>query len=207
MAQITDGVRAILSHPLIYSSFQFLMGPRSVRRNFVADFIKPSQGMSVLDIGCGPADILDFLPAVDYRGFDISEPYIQHAQKRFGARGAFIRKQLEIRDLASLPKFDVALALGLIHHLDNAEASNVMRLARAALKPGGRLITIDPVLDPGQNPVARFLVRKDRGQNVRERIGYETLAREVFETVRVEVRHQTWIPYTHCMMECAVADF
>lgn len=204
MAQITDGVRAILSHPLIYNSFQFLMGPRSVRRNFVADFIKPVPGMSVLDIGCGPADILDYLPAVDYRGFDISDVYIRHAQKRFGVRGTFICKQLEPGDLTTLPRFDVVLALGLIHHLDNPEASSVMRLARAALKPGGRLITIDPVLDPAQNPVAGFLVRKDRGQNVRDRVGYETLAQEVFGSVRLEVRHQTWIPYTHCIMECSV---
>jgi SAM-dependent methyltransferase len=205
MAQMTDGVRAILSLPLIYSSFQFLMSPRSVRRNFVADFIKPFPGISILDIGCGPADILDFLPAVDYWGFDISEPYIQHAQKRFNTRGKFISKQLEISDLASLPKFDVALALGLIHHLDNIEASNVMRLARATLKPGGRLITIDPVLDSGQNRIARFLILKDRGQNVRERVGYEALAREFFDSVRAEVRHQTFIPYTHCMMECTIA--
>ena len=204
MTQMTDGVRAILSFPLIYNFFQFLMSPRSVRRNFVADFIRPFPKMNVLDIGCGPADILDFLPAVDYRGYDISETYIKHAQKRFNTRGIFICKQLEISDLASLPKFDVALALGLIHHLDNDEASNVMRLARAALKPGGRLITIDPVFDPEQNPIAHFLVRKDRGQNVRDRIGYEALAWEIFDSVRVEVRHQTWIPYTHCMMECTI---
>jgi SAM-dependent methyltransferase len=202
MAQITDGVRALLSHPLIYSSFQALMGPRSIRRNFVADFVKPEPGMSVLDIGCGPADILDYLPAVDYRGFDISDAYIQHAQKRFGSRGRFACKLLEAGDLAALPKFDVVLALGLIHHLDDAEAIAMMRLAVAALKPGGRLITIDPVLDAKQNLIARFLVRRDRGQNVRDKIGYESLASELFSSLRIEVRHQAWIPYTHCMMEC-----
>lgn len=205
MAQITDGVRAILSHPLIYTSFQFLMGPSSTRRNFVADFVKPLPGMKVLDIGCGPADILNFLPAVEYRGFDISDAYIKDAQKKFGDRGTFICKHLEANDLVLLPKFDVVFALGLIHHLDDADAIDVMRLALAALKPGGRLITIDPVLDTAQNPVARFLVRKDRGQNVRDRSGYEMLAREVFDSIRIEVRHQTWIPYTHCMMECTAA--
>lgn len=202
MGQITDGLRAVLSHPVVYTTFQLLMGPRSVRRNFVADFIKPTVGMKMLDIGCGPADILDYLQAVQYWGFDISAPYIEHARERFGARGTFECKQLEFEDLASLPKFDVTLALGLLHHLDDAEALSMMRLARAALKPGGRLITIDPVLEAGQNPIARFLVRRDRGQNVREKRGYEALARQVFQSARVEVRHQTWIPYTHCMMEC-----
>ena len=202
MAQITDGVRALLSHPLVYTSFQALMGPSSVRRNFVADFVRPAQGMSMLDIGCGPADILDFLPSVDYRGFDISEAYIEHARKRFGDRGIFTCKHLETGDLAGLPKFDVVLALGLLHHLEDAEAIGVMQLARAALKPGGRLITIDPVLDHGQNMIAGFLVRRDRGQNVRKKSGYVAIATAVFPPPRIEVRHQTWIPYTHCMMEC-----
>lgn len=206
MAQITNGVRALLSHPLVYTAFQALMGPRSVRSNFVADFVRPEPGMHVLDIGCGPADILDYLPSVDYRGFDISEAYVDHARKTFGTRGSFTCKHLQTADLALLPRFDVVLALGLIHHLDDAEAVSVMRLARAALKPGGRLITMDPVIDPKQSKVARFLVRRDRGQNVRDKAGYETIASAIFPPPRIEVRHQTWIPYTHCMMECTASS-
>jgi SAM-dependent methyltransferase len=202
MAQVTSGIRAILSHPVVYRTFQRLMGPPTVRRNFVADFIRPVAGMRVLDIGCGPADILDDLPAVEYHGFDISPDYVDHARARFGARGHFTCKLLEAADLAALPRFDVVLALGLLHHLDDRQAGELVRLAAAALGPGGRLVTIDPVLEPGQNPVARFLVRRDRGQNVRDRAGYERLARVSFSPVRAEVRHQAWIPYTHCMMEC-----
>lgn len=203
MGQVTDGLRAVLSQPAVYKTFQRLMDPSGVRRRFVADFIRPVAGMKVLDLGCGPADILDDLPAVDYHGFDISAAYVAHASERFGGRGSFTCKYLELGDLAVLPKFDVVLALGLLHHLDDEEALGVVRLARAALGPGGRLVTIDPALAADQNGVARFLVRRDRGQNVRERAGYEALARQVFVSCRAEVRHQAWIPYTHCMMECA----
>lgn len=204
MAQITTGVRSLLSHPIVYRTFQRLMGPPTARRHLVASFIRPADGMKVLDIGCGPADILDDLPAVEYHGFDISPAYIASAGERYGARGRFTCKILDRDDLHGLPKFDVALALGLLHHLDDGEALEVMRLAAAALQPGGRLVTIDPVLEPGQHPLARFLVRRDRGQNVRERAGYEGLARQVFGPVRAEVRHQAWVPYTHCMMECTL---
>ena len=79
MAQVTYGVRAILSYPLIYSAFQSLTGAHQGRKSFISDFVKPMAGMSILDIGCGPAEILDYLPAVDYWGFDISEEYINHA--------------------------------------------------------------------------------------------------------------------------------
>ncbi|WP_309680851.1 class I SAM-dependent methyltransferase [Polaromonas sp.] len=202
MAQITRGVRAILSHPSIYSSFQSFMGAHKLRQDFVADFVKPFSGMKVLDVGCGPADILAHLPDVDYWGFDISENYIIQARKRFGVRGEFHCKQLEMTDLEELPAFDVVLALGLLHHLDDPVAIDFMQLAAKALKPGGRLLTIDPCLDCSQNPIARFLVRNDRGQNVRYKAGYEALARAVFESPHIAVRHRAWIPYTHCFMEC-----
>lgn len=105
-------------------------------------------------------------------------------------------------DLESLPSFDIVLAIGLLHHLDDAVAVDVMQLAAKALQPGGRLLTIDPCLDVSQSPIARLLIRSDRGQNVRDKVGYEGLASAVFESPRVEVRHTVWIPYTHCFMEC-----
>jgi len=178
------------------------MGAHASRKSFVENYVRPFPGMKVLDIGCGPADILAYLPTVDYSGFDISQDYIGQARKRFGTLGQFHSRQLAVKDLENRPSFDVVFALGLIHHLEDDEAINVMQLALRALKPGGRLLTIDPCLEPSQNPIARMLIRSDRGQNVRDKASYEALARGVFESPRVEVRHQAWIPYTHCFMEC-----
>jgi dTDP-4-amino-4,6-dideoxygalactose transaminase len=158
--------------------------------------------MKVLDVGCGPADILDYLPDVDYWGFDISRDYISQACQRFGTRGKFHCKQLQMTDFEGMPLFDVVLAIGLLHHLDDSVAINVMQLASKALKADGSLLTIDPCLDSSQNPIARFLVRNDRGRNVRDKAGYEAIAKAVFGSPRVEVRHKAWIPYTLCFMEC-----
>jgi SAM-dependent methyltransferase len=202
MAQITGGVRAILSHPLIYSAFQSLMGAHKSRLKFVENYVKPYPGMKVLDVGCGPADILAYLPNVEYWGYDISDAYITKAKIRFGERGQFNCKQLKVEDIAVLPKFDVVLALGLLHHLDDVVADGVMQLGYEALKTGVRLLTIDPCLDPSQNFIARLLVRNDRGQNVRDKNGYQSLSTRVFSSPRVDVCHQRWTPYTHCFMEC-----
>lgn len=202
MAQVTSGVRAVLSHPLIYSAFQSLMGAHQSRLNFVENYIKPFPDMKILDIGCGPADILDYLENVKYWGYDISESYIAKAKEKFGDRGNFSCKIFEKDDLSLLPKYDVILALGLLHHLDDDIAKELMTLAMAALKPGGKLLTLDPCFDPAQSAVARFLVSKDRGQNVRDKESYQSLASGVFSSVVADVRHQVWIPYTHCIMEC-----
>ena len=202
MAQITNGVRAVLSHPRVYSSFQSLMGAHKFRTNFVSQFVRPFPRMAILDIGCGPADILAYLPDVNYWGFDISEAYIERARNAFGTRGRFHCKQLQVDDLDGLQRFDVALAIGFLHHIDDQVALNVLQLAHQALKPGGRLLTVDPCLESSQGFIARFLVRHDRGQNVRDKGGYEALALSVFKAPNVVVRHQAWIPYTHCIMEC-----
>lgn len=202
MSQVTSGARAIFSSPTIYSAFQNMMGAHQSRIKFVEEFVRPFEGCSVLDIGCGPADILAYLPKVEYLGFDISNTYILQARNRYGQQGKFFCRQITSSDLEKMPPFDIVLALGLLHHLDDESAVNVVRLAFKALKPGGRLLTIDPCLELGQNPIARFLIGKDRGQKVRTREGYASLAAQVFESPRLEVRHKAWIPYTHCFMEC-----
>jgi len=202
MGQITSGARAIFSSPIIYSIFQNIMGAHRLRIRFVEEFVMPFSGCAILDIGCGPADILAYLPDVNYCGFDISDAYIARAKTRFGQRGKFYCLELTHSDIEKMPKVDIVFALGLLHHLDDESAIAVLQLAFQALKPGGRLLTFDPCFDAGQNIVSRFLVEIDRGQNVRSRAGYESIASAVFESPRVEVRHRAWIPYTHCFMEC-----
>jgi cyclopropane fatty-acyl-phospholipid synthase-like methyltransferase len=104
-----------------------------------------------------------------------------------------------IRDMQA---FDIVLAIGLLHHLDDQQAINLFILAQSALKQGGRLITIDPCYAPDQTAIARFLVRRDRGQNVRTAQQYKHLVETIFSQCKFEVKHRQWIPYTHCIMEC-----
>jgi SAM-dependent methyltransferase len=202
MGEITSGLRSIVSIPVVYSTFQKVLGAGKVRADFTEKFIRPFAGCTILDIGCGPADLLDYLNDADYWGFDISEAYIIQAKKKYGNKGKFFCRELTPFDVSNMPPFDIVLASGLLHHLDDEEAVNVMRLAYKALKPEGRLVTLDPCLEPEQNPVARFLVKNDRGQNIRNKAEYSSLASTIFKAPRVEIYHKSGIPYTHCFMEC-----
>lgn len=203
MSQITHGVRAIFSSPRIYDGFQNLMGATRIRQELVRDFIRPKPGMRLLDIGCGTAEILSFLPQeVEYWGFDISSRYIDAAHARFGARGHFHCGLFSSHHVNELPEFDIVIAFGVLHHLSDDEARSLFALAKEAIKPDGRVVTIDPCFAEGQNPIARFLISKDRGQNVRAAEGYQGLPDLNFSKIDGQVRHRNWIPYTHWVMEC-----
>jgi len=200
--QVTTGVRAILNHAAVYDIFQNLMGADRIRRELVLDHIRPTHGMRLLDIGCGTARILDYLPSLSYYGFDLSREYIDGAVARYAKRGVFRCALVEEATLQGEPPFDLVLAVGVLHHLDDKSTHQLMDLAKFALKDGGRLVTIDPCYDNEQNPIARFLVSQDRGQNVRSGGHYRELALKAFSQVKGVVRHRALMPYTHWIMEC-----
>jgi SAM-dependent methyltransferase len=201
MVQITKGIRAVLSHPTVYDFAQTLMGASRNRRWMQDAFFKARTGDRVLDVGCGTADILSVLPDVDYVGYDVSGPYIEKARRRWGARGRFHAALLDADALGGLGEFDLVLATGLLHHLDDDEVENLFRTLSLGLKPGGRIVTVDGTFTAGQSPVARWIISKDRGQNVRAPEAYAQLARGSFSDVRGHLLHRNWFPYTYWIME------
>jgi SAM-dependent methyltransferase len=203
MAQVTTGIRAILSHPPVYNTLQSLMGADKLRASNVQNHVRPYPGMRILDLGCGTAQILNALPRdIIYVGYDMSPEYIAAARNRFGDRGSFHCGLLEQAEVATLEPFDLVLGTGVLHHLDDDTARRFMSVASAALKPGGRIYTVDPCYAPGQNPIARFLISRDRGQHVRDAEGYLALARGVAAEVTGRLVHRAWVPYTRWHMEC-----
>jgi 2-polyprenyl-3-methyl-5-hydroxy-6-metoxy-1,4-benzoquinol methylase len=206
MAQVTTGIRAVLSNPLVYNALQNLLGAETVRARIVRDHVRPFPGMRILDLGCGTAEILRALPMdITYVGYDMSPEYIADAQQRFAGRGTFHCRLLEQTEVATLEPFDLVMGIGVLHHLDDATARQFMLLARSALCRGGRIYTLDPCYATGQNPIARFLISRDRGQHVRDIEGYRVLTRDLGADVSGTLVHKSWIPYTHWHMECRVS--
>ena len=196
------GIRRLLSVPAIYSSLQNGIGARKARIRFVKEHVRPKPGEKVLDIGCGTGEILELLNEQDYVGFDLSESYIEAARARFGSQGQFL-----VGSVSHPPPlagaFDLAIAIGVLHHLDDSGAQTLVDLARNQLRPGGRLVTLDPVLVAGQNPIARALAMRDRGNYVRSPSEYGALAHARFESVETTEHHDYLrLPYSHLAMEC-----
>lgn len=204
MTQITTGFRAIFSHPFVYNLAQRAVGAERARRLLVRDYFPPIQGMIMLDIGCGTAEILRHLPRdMRYFGFDASEAYIDEAKRAFGERGSFRAEMVSQASLEGIPQVDLVLAFGLLHHLVDADAHDLFNLATQALKPEGMLITMDPTFAPGQHPLARWMISRDRGRCVRSPDGYRLLAEAAFPQVFSHLRHDMLtIPYSHCILQC-----
>lgn len=197
----------LLSCSKIYDLFQKFMGSSRGRLIFSARYIRAKKGDRILDIGCGTAEALSVLPEVKYYGFDPNPRYIETARSRYCDRNActFVCASIDDVMLDSEPQFDIVLALGVLHHLDDGAVIRLANLAKRSLKQRGRLILVDPCLVENQSIIARSLALLDRGKYVRDANGYINLINNVFTDISSEVNYNlTRFPYTHLIIECVV---
>ena len=195
--------RRLLSLPVAYRWFSILVGAHRSRTECVARYIRPQTSDRVLDCGCGPGDLREYLPDADYVGIDVDEKYIAEARSRFGDRATFRLGSLGPGTMTEESHYDLVLAWGVLHHLDDDHVREFMSLARRSLKPKGRLVTLDPCYVKDQSRVARYLLDKDRGDYVRQRGDWPRLVTPTFPSTIFHVRHDLLrIPYTHLIMEC-----
>jgi SAM-dependent methyltransferase len=200
--QHTRGVHRLLSSPWIYRAYQRVIGARTLHRAVVA-LLDVEPGSRVLDIGCGPADLLDHLGDVEYTGFDVSDRYIRHARRRFGTRGSFRVADVTEVDSNALGTFDVVIAHGIVHHVSDEAADRIFDVASDALTPTGRFVTVDGCFEDGQSRLARFFVSRDRGRMIRRPDQYQALAERSFGDVEVQLhRSLLRIPYTLAILRC-----
>jgi SAM-dependent methyltransferase len=194
--------RPILNLPWAYQMWGGIVGSDGYRKTLARDHIRARQSDRILDVGCGPGSMVPYLASSEYVGFDANPDYIQQAQRRF-PEAHFTCDHVSEYNLPQSEYFDIVIALGILHHLDDPEAAQLFRMARRTLKPEGRLITLDGVWAAGQSRFAKFLLSRDRGRFVRHADEYVALASTSFSAVNSTVRHDMLrIPYSHIILEC-----
>ncbi len=199
---MTQHLRRVLAIPAAYQLWWNLVGGPALAKVLINEYVRPTAGKRILEIGCGPGTIVGYLPPSDYLGFDLSPKYIELARKRF-PKANFVCERVSQFSLAKEESFDLVLAFGIVHHLGDAEARQLFQIAYDALKPGGKLVTIDGVWADGQSRAARLLLARDRGEHIRSEREYVGIASQVFSNIRPSVRHDLLrIPYTHLILEC-----
>lgn len=193
----------ILKNPIVYWTYQRIVGGDRARKLFVKNNVKVLPKQKLLDLGCGPGNMLDFLPELDYHGVDNNPHYIAAAKEAYGNRGTFICEDLENYTVSEPGTFDVVMATGVIHHLDDSLAEKLFQISAVALKPSGRLVTFDGCYIKNQNVFSKFMLDVDRGKHVRTQDQYETLAKKSFSEIDAIVDKTYFkIPYVSLIMTC-----
>lgn len=204
MAQRTTGLHRALSLPWLYQTYQRAIGSHRLWQDVIGRLGLPPGGR-LLDIGCGPGDVVAYLDDVDYVGFDLSERYVAEAQARYGnERTTFFSADVTTVDPAELGEFDAVLAHGVLHHVDDHIGRSIFEIASQVLSPHGTLVTVDGAYVPGQSRVAKFLLDQDRGRSVRTPHAYTALGSHVFGHFDVDVDHSCLrIPYTMAIISAS----
>jgi SAM-dependent methyltransferase len=199
-----SGLQRWLKLPFLYNLFQDLIGGNALRRRFIKDYVRAKTGDKVVDIGCGPAQILPWLPSVEYLGLDLNPAYIAAAERKYAGRGIFVVGNTQtVSDDPRFQDADLAIGLGILHHLDDDEATHCCQFAYHALKKGGRFLCLDACWVPNQGYLSRFIMSQDRGQSVRTEQAYCDLAKTVFPIVHSSVDMKPMrIPYVTVILEC-----
>ena len=200
-------MRFLLSRPSIYCLFQRFIGSNRQRRRVLEEWIQPAPDSKILDIGCGAGNIVPFLPkSVYYEGYDMNRDYVEYARRKYeqsGRKTKFHNRRVNAMSVEKRNFFDIVLAYGLLHHLDDEEAADLFNIGFDVLNRGGIMITHDNAYVEGQSPIARYISSKDRGQHVRRPEGYRALAERSFLHVEVHVAPgRAYLPQTICVLRC-----
>jgi SAM-dependent methyltransferase len=209
--EIRSGIRHALALPLLYDAFQVAVGAYAWRKRALQQYVFSAipQNGKLIDIGCGTAEILKYLPTgIEYIGFDRNPAYIEQAKANYAGspNASFFCEELSPDFPLEGRPADVVLALGLVHHLDDKQTLDLMTLAQKKLGSKGFLLTLDPLFEPEQSALASYIISKDRGTAVRTEPEYLALASKVYPNVELFVdRNPLRIPYTGIVMKCSLA--
>lgn len=192
-----------LSVPKVLDAFQRLVGAQASKQRFVESEVRASSGMRVLNLGCGTGALLEHLPAgTHYLGVDVSPEYIRAARDRHGRAGSFVCADVTSFRPEQDEPFDVVIAYGLFHHLDDAQVERAFAVARSALHRSGRLVAAEPCATPRRTALESLLMALDRGAFIRAPAEYASLAEYAFPEVKVRIaRGELRIPYTFAVLE------
>jgi SAM-dependent methyltransferase len=202
--QTNAGLLRWLKMPLLYNLFQGVVGGNALRRRIIRNHVRARRGDKVIDMGCGPAQALQSLAEVEYFGFDIDPDYIAFGRRAYGDKATFVVGDTRsLWDDSLFKDADIVMAIGVLHHLDDEDATQCIQFAYDALKRRGRLICHDACWIPNQRAFSKYIMSHDRGRNIRTEQQYRQLAGKIFTNVHAWIDTKPLrIPYVTVVLEC-----
>jgi SAM-dependent methyltransferase len=112
---------------------------RTLARYFFQDYL-PGENGAVLELGAGYCDLINSMVARERFALDIWPGIADHAEKGVRTIVGNLDGISEIDD----GSLDLILASNLFEHITQAALADCIGLARQKLRPGGRLIALQP---------------------------------------------------------------
>ncbi len=115
-----------------------------------------SDGMAVLDVGCGTGTLLERIgrSGCGLWGIDASPAMLGHARRRLGPRAELHQGSAE-----RLPfpdgRFDVVSFTMVLHELTDTVRGAAVREASRVVRPGGRLLVVDYAAEAARSLLGR----------------------------------------------------
>jgi len=199
------GAGKILESPSVFNFWQKITGGEKWKSRIMKEYIKPFHGARILDVGCGTGSVLNYIDkntTVDYIGCDINQNYICQARKKFGGKGTFY-----CCDVNNLPTeesdFDILLAIAIFHHLTDETSAKLIDSIKRKLKPGGVFFLAEPVWTEHSSRLEKYLMKNDRGKNIKTENGYRTMLSDFFSSIKSTIVCDShFIPWTVNVITC-----
>ncbi len=164
----------IIQGPFVYNLQQNFFGANELKKTVIESEIDLKEISKVLDLGCGIGDsslLFDNLN-IKYLGIDSSKSRIDYANKHFKSENNLF-KQISVQNFRGQEVFDLVLCFGLIHHLTDAEAVELIKEINSKEFKFKKLIFLDPVKVKRQGVLATIFHKLDIGQNIKTQEGYK----------------------------------
>lgn len=204
-AHSRKGLNRFLESPGIFDFWQQITGAEKWKRRIIREYVKPFSGARILDIGCGTGAILKHIDKnlnTNYVGCDLNAGYIKHAKEKFKDRGKYY-----CCNANNLPDkesdFDFILCIAILHHLDDRTSLQLVDTVKNKLKPEGLFLIAEPVWTDNQSQFEKYLMKKDRGKNIKTENEYLLLVDGKFSVVKsMIISDSHYIPWSVNIIIC-----
>ena len=184
-----DIAEVILERPFMYWALHTVTGLRKLHARLISDVMRrydDPASLTILDLGCGPGYTLNLIDQrAGYTGIDINPKYVTLARQKAPQKASFLVGDATKLDPSQFAQFDLIIAFGLIHHLDDDQVDALLSVASRMLKPSGCLISLDGC-HRDTNPTAiKWILDHDRGRHIRKEQEYLRIISRHFHTERI----------------------
>jgi len=188
-------IKNLLNIPTIYHLSQKVFLADNFRKKLLKKILT-NRNLDILDIGCGPGNMINYLSFNKYYGFDTDKKYIKYAKNKY-KNCIFFCERFTKLSLKKITKVDLVLLFGILHHISDDEVLKLIDVLKLSLKKNSKIITLDPVYIKKQNRISKFLIDNDRGNFVRTTKDYLNLLKKTGITFSYKIYNQKIVPYTY----------